>query len=246
MNQFTASKLAFIVITGFLAISAIAQEFMPYPNAKITESQWATYFEEVKKAHEESKREFPAEHLVVYEDLKGGMFWAFTTPGHPAHPAWITRQVAADQPGQTKMNQIGYFAGQEEPFAKLFQDYLALTERARKQKGIEVQSDKLSFKEALKMVTDSNLKSGYKEYVKEFNEYNNQAKLGARGGCYLMRDEDVHLIVVITDRGIIESVATDLDNTKAQCFKRAYAGVAVKKPPFSPLAIRIANIRLKN
>ena len=55
------------------------------------------------------------------------MNYAFTTKGHPAHPAWITRQVVESE-DTVDIKQIGYFAGDEEPFAKLFQQYLELND----------------------------------------------------------------------------------------------------------------------
>jgi flagellar motor protein MotB len=250
MTQGTVSKLIFIAIAGLLALSAFAQEYMPFPEARINEAQWRSYLEKVKSSHGDSKRAFPDEYLVIYEDRKGGMFWAFTTPQHPAHPAWITRQIAVDQSGQTKVNQSGYFAGQEQAFAKLFNDYLTLTERTKKNLQNGRDGDKqqvaheLSFKSAMKLVEDSNRKPGYQEYLKEFNEYNNRVHLGAKGGCYLLAQDDVQLIIVITDKGLIESAATDVDNEKAKCYRRVYVGVSVKKPPYSPLAIRIVNVQL--
>jgi hypothetical protein len=60
------------------------------------------------------------------------MSWAFTTPGHPAHPAWVTRQPVEDQRG-VQIRQIGYFAGNEPEFAKMFKAYLALNDQMREQ-----------------------------------------------------------------------------------------------------------------
>jgi hypothetical protein len=41
---------------------------------------------------------------------------------HPAHPAWITRQMYEEE-GVVRVRQIGYFAGSTEEFAKLFLEY---------------------------------------------------------------------------------------------------------------------------
>ena len=223
---------------------ALAQEYMPFPEARITEAQWKTYFEEVKKTHGNSKRDFPDEHLVVYEDRKVGMFWAFTTPGHPAHPAWITRRIVK-QSGKVSTKQIGYFAGQEQAFAKLFNQYLALTESIVKNLQNEKDGDKrsasqeLSFEEAQKLVQQGKPRPGYKKYLNEFVQYSNYLRLDERGGCYLLAGGEVKLVIVLTDKAIIESAATDVNNEKAKCFKRIYVGVAVKKPPHTPFAIEL-------
>ena len=60
------------------------------------------------------------------------MSFAFTTEGHPAHPSWITRQVVESE-GTIDMQQIGYFAGEEEAFSVLFGQYAQLTEQTRRQ-----------------------------------------------------------------------------------------------------------------
>ena len=113
------------VLTALVAGQVAAQEYMPYPGARITSAQWQQYFYEVSSKHAASRREFPAEHLVVFEDRATYTAYAFTQPGHAAHPSWITRHVIRDNVG-VKVRQIGYFAGDEESFAKLFKAYQQL------------------------------------------------------------------------------------------------------------------------
>lgn len=233
-----------IFITAiFFATASYAQEFKPFPEARITEAQWVTYFDDVKKSYEVSKREFPDEHLVVFNDLKTGMNWAFTTPGHAAHPAWITRQPVADEFGKTRVNQIGYFAGQEQPFARLFNDYLALTESTIKKipsdAGKQQTTQEISFEEAFKLFQQSRQKLGYKEYVTEFAQFSNRIRLPERGGCSLLGSGEVKIIVIISEKGVIDSVVTESDSEKAKCYKRNYIGIDVKKPPYSPFAFPI-------
>ena len=120
-----ARKLA---IVACAALAAGAQEFRPHPQARITPAQWQAYFDEVKAKHGGTEQRFAAEHLVLYNDSKSLMSWAFTTPGHPAHPAWITRQPVTDG-NQVKIRQIGFYAGDEEAFRKLFATYLVLTSK---------------------------------------------------------------------------------------------------------------------
>ena len=123
-------RLLFAIFAIFLAVAACAQEFKPYPKARITESQWQSYFDEVRSKHGPSEKRFPSEHLVVFEDTQAMLTWAFTTAGHPAHPAWVTRQPVQDSRG-VYLRQIGYFAGEEQPFAEMFRAYQALNERMR-------------------------------------------------------------------------------------------------------------------
>jgi hypothetical protein len=90
--------------------------------ADITAAQWEDYHRLVADTFATSRREFPDEHLEVFHSPDSALHLAFTTAGHRAHPAWITRQVQGGS-----VDQIGYFAGPEEPFAELFRSYLALT-----------------------------------------------------------------------------------------------------------------------
>lgn len=233
-----------IVLATLVVMPAAAQEYQPFPNARITQPQWRSYFESVKKTHGESQRAFPDEHLLVYQDRDGRMFWAFTTPGHPAHPAWITRQVI-EEAGEVKVNQIGYFAGDEPAFARLFQQYLSLTERTVKESQ-DSNDDKppaartLSFDEAQDLVAQSKLKPGYEQYLSTFAQRSNSIKLDERGGCYALNGGTLKLIIVLNDKGLIESAISDVNSEKAQCFKRMYTGVDLKTPPpYSPLAIEV-------
>jgi hypothetical protein len=99
-------------------------QYMPYPLADITGAEWEDYHRLVAATFNASRREFPEEHLEVFHSPDSTLHVAFTTAGHPAHPAWITRQVLGGS-----VDQIGYFAGPEEPFAELFRTYLALTKK---------------------------------------------------------------------------------------------------------------------
>ena len=59
-----------------------------------------------------------AEHTLAEE----GTLWAFTEPGHPAHPAWVAKRVIrVDQ--AVGIQQVGYFAGDEVAFGRLFRSY---------------------------------------------------------------------------------------------------------------------------
>ena len=77
-------------------------------------------------------QEFRDQRLVVFHDNIGAVAYAFTQPGHAAHPAWIARKPV--QTGEDiVIEQIGYFAGSEAPFAALFRQYQALNENIREE-----------------------------------------------------------------------------------------------------------------
>ena len=114
------------LVTGTLwlmATPALAQEYQPYPSPRITPEQWARYGEEVRQNHAASLEMFKDKQLIAFSDEDTRTFWVFTLKKHPAHPAWITRQLY-EEGGQVRIRQIGYFAGSEKAFAKLFQEYL--------------------------------------------------------------------------------------------------------------------------
>ena len=125
-------KRATFAILAVFAGAALAQEFKPHPHAHIAPQEWQAYYDKVRTRHPSSERPFPNEHLALYDDVNTKMSWVFTMPGHPAHPAWVTRQPVEDL-GQVKIRQIGFYAGDEAEFTKLFKTYLAMTEVMRRQ-----------------------------------------------------------------------------------------------------------------
>ena len=108
--------------------SAYALDFKPYPAADITKTQWQAYHASVKQHFGASRQDHLHERLTTYSHESTRMNFAFTMPGHRAHPAWITRQLV-ESGGTVDMAQIGYFAGDEEPFAELFRQYQQLNEQ---------------------------------------------------------------------------------------------------------------------
>ncbi|HEU0223861.1 MAG TPA: hypothetical protein VFR29_00325 [Steroidobacteraceae bacterium] len=117
-----------------LAMPALAQEYQPYPSPRITPEQWAAYGEIVQHNHGETAEIYKDKRLVGFSDQRNRMFWVFTMKGHPAHPAFITRQLF-EEDGEVRVRQIGYFAGSEEEFAKLFGEYLERNESLKDQVG---------------------------------------------------------------------------------------------------------------
>jgi hypothetical protein len=102
--------------------TALAQQYQPYPTPRITAEQYARYAEEVKENYASTAEILKGQHLVAFSDPRTRTFYIFTTKDHPAHPAWITRQMV-EEGGEVKVRQIGYFAGSEEEFAKLFREF---------------------------------------------------------------------------------------------------------------------------
>ena len=114
------------------SVSAPGQEFRPHEQAHISAAQWQAYFEDVRAKHGATEQKFAQEHLVLFNDPQSLMSWAFTLPGHPAHPAWVTRQPVTDG-NHVKIRQIGFYAGDEQAFRKLFATYVALTARMQEE-----------------------------------------------------------------------------------------------------------------
>ena len=113
-----------------ISSSANAAEFKPYQEAKISIEEFEKYKAIIVEKFGDSVVKVPDQNLVVYLDNSKGNY-AFTTQGHPAHPAWIARRVVESN-GSIDIEQIGYFAGKEKPFAVLFKQYLELNEKVKK------------------------------------------------------------------------------------------------------------------
>jgi hypothetical protein len=117
--------VAVIVVSGFAMSTAVSQELEPYPQNRITEAQWQTYYYAVQNLHGDSARPVREQHLVIFKDPETTTTWTFTQLGHPAHPSWIARRLI-DDGGQTSIRQVGYFAGEDGPFVVFFQEQLEL------------------------------------------------------------------------------------------------------------------------
>ena len=119
----TGSWWAALAIAGCLLAGPVtAQEFQPYAAPRITAQQWAEYADQVRRSYADSAEILKGQNVVAFSDQRTRTFYIFTTKDHPAHPAWITRQLY-EEGGEVRVRQIGYFAGSEPEFAKLFADY---------------------------------------------------------------------------------------------------------------------------
>ena len=121
---------ALLVVALWPDAAARAQEFQPYPSPQVTVDQWQKYLLEVRSRHEASLEIYKDKNVVVFSDQTTRTFYIFTTRDHPAHPAWITRQIV-EQGGEVNVRQIGYFAGAQAPFDRMFSEYLQLNEQLK-------------------------------------------------------------------------------------------------------------------
>jgi hypothetical protein len=81
---------------------------------------------------------------------------------------------------------------------------------------------------------------GFAAYVATFVSVQTAERLDINSGCY---DYDVgttvDLIMVVESSGRIVAAYTDNESKKAKCFRRAYIGVKMPIPPFSPFPVRL-------
>jgi hypothetical protein len=126
----SALVAALLLVALWPDAAARAQEFQPYPSPKVTVDQWQKYLIEVRSRHEASLEIYKDKNVVVFSDPTTRTFYIFTTKDNPAHPAWITRQIV-EQGGKVNVRQIGYFAGAQEPFDRMFSEYLQLNEQLK-------------------------------------------------------------------------------------------------------------------
>lgn len=70
--------------------------------------------------------------MVVFIDKFNGHHYAFTLPGHTAHPSWIVRRII-NQEGELQIQQVGYYVNDEAPFVELFDAYLKLNDKIKPQ-----------------------------------------------------------------------------------------------------------------
>ncbi len=120
-------KSAALLAALAFAAPALAQEWQPYPQPKITVEQWKAYLATVREYLEASAEIYKDKGIVVFSNPDTRTFYIFTTRDHPAHPAWISRQLVEEK-GQVNVRQIGFYAGNAEAFDKMFREYLQRNE----------------------------------------------------------------------------------------------------------------------
>ena len=121
---------SFLLLVILLSSQLFAAVYAPYPEARITVEQWQAYFDTVLLELADTKQDIAELNLVLFHDAATATYYAFTTARNPAHPAWVTRRFV-EQDGAIAVEQIGYFAGDEGPFADLFDAYADITDELR-------------------------------------------------------------------------------------------------------------------
>jgi hypothetical protein len=130
LQSFFYCWFAFFAACFAVAGNANAQQFRPFIEPKITEAQWQTYYTEVSSKFAKTLRDLETENLQLFFNEATFVTYTFTKPGHPAHPAWITRLVVAAGDKVT-VSQHGYYAGSELEFGKFSDSFKALNERLK-------------------------------------------------------------------------------------------------------------------
>jgi len=64
--------------------------------------------------------------------------------------------------------------------------------------------------------------------------FNNANKLDEKGSCHGKSMYPVTIILILDAEGRVTSSTTDVENSKAACFRKAYAGVQFPRPPVAP------------
>ncbi|MBV6323148.1 hypothetical protein [Duganella violaceipulchra] len=64
--------------------------------------------------------------------------------------------------------------------------------------------------------------------------FNNSNKLDERGNCHDKSKYPVVIVLTLDSAGKVIRSTTDVDNSKAECFRQAYASAQLPAPPFAP------------
>jgi hypothetical protein len=93
--------------------------------------------------------------------------------------------------------------------------------------------------QALQIWNSTKDREQYQSYGYAFVQWNNRLQLDTKNSCYSKGDEQVTLLIVISDKGEIGPVFTSLEGEKAECFRLTYQGLKFDVPPFSPLVLKL-------
>ena len=127
-----------IILFALLGLcqAACAVELEPYSSSKIQVAQWNEYHASVKKELAKGRGSFKYEagELETYSDPKSRLTISFTTPGHEAHPAWVTTRVVVEGKKIT-VEVVGYYAGNERAYEDFYRRMDEMAERTLKSIG---------------------------------------------------------------------------------------------------------------
>lgn len=119
-----------LIVIGSLITTVSALEFMPYAAAKVSKEQWQTFYDRARSNLGHTQRTYTEQHMVIFLDSFNGHHYAFTLPGHDAHPSWIVRRIV-NHDGILDIQQVGYYVDNEEAFIELFRTYLELNDEIK-------------------------------------------------------------------------------------------------------------------
>ncbi len=72
------------------------------------------------------------------------------------------------------------------------------------------------------------------KYEDDSLAFNNANKLDMKGNCHGKSAYPVVILLTLDASGRVTDTMTDVQNSKAECFRKAYAGVQFPKPPVAP------------
>ena len=121
-------SLIFTLALCFGGDAATAQEFKPYPEAKVSVEQWQKYVSKVRGKFGKTLREL--DDRLIYVDTINFITFTFTKPNHAAHPAWVARLVVRTE-DKMLVRQQGFYAGDEKAFNAFVAEQEALNELLR-------------------------------------------------------------------------------------------------------------------
>jgi hypothetical protein len=119
-----------MTLFGALPSEGHAQLFRPFPETNINQAQWDDYFYEVRQKHALGARDLESEKLQMFFNAQTQVVYTFTKPGHPAHPAWISRLIVSVDK-KLALSVVGYYAGSQTEYQRLFDQYMRTSEQLR-------------------------------------------------------------------------------------------------------------------
>ena len=124
MTRRWGANVRILVAIALLALAgaAAAQGLKPFAQERVTHEQYKQTFDQVSAAHGGTRKDENEVGLMFFVDKAARISYAFTQFGHPAHPAWIARQVVTEG-GRVAIRQTGFYAGREEAFRELYRDF---------------------------------------------------------------------------------------------------------------------------
>ncbi len=72
------------------------------------------------------------------------------------------------------------------------------------------------------------------KYEAESLRFNDEQKFDRKGDCHDKSQYPVTIVLVLDASGRVTSSTTNVENSKAACFRAAYSGVQFPKPPMAP------------